>query len=103
MCDSAFIIINFLIKWDEMSHYNRVESYKILKLPIISMFYSNFNAIKHCEINYVNRNVLFCINLSLILYFFKYGRDDQVRSVPGKKSILDEMTWYKMVWAREVP
>ena len=52
-----------------MSHYNRVESFKILKVSIISMFYSNFYAIKHCEIKYVNRNVLFCINLTLILQF----------------------------------
>ena len=43
------------------------------------MFYSNFYAIKHCEIKYVNRNVLFCINLTLILQYLN----------------VDEMTWYE--------
>ena len=48
------------------------------------MFYSNFNVIKHCEINIMNRNILFCINLTLILYFLNMDEASRTKR-PGKK------------------
>ena len=48
------------------------------------MFYSSFHVIKHCEINIMNRNMLFCINVTLILHFL--NMDEASRTIrPGKK------------------
>ena len=63
--------------------------------------YSNFHVIKHFEINIMNRNILFCINLTLILYFLNMDEASRTKR-PGKKSIWDEMTRYEMVLARGV-
>ena len=58
----------------------RVENLKILILCIISLLcilcllYNNYHAVKHCEINYVNRYILFYINFTLILQFLNMKR-----------------------------
>ena len=66
------------------------------------MFYSDFHVIKHCEINIMNWNILFCINLTINLYFLNMDEAPCTKR-PRKKSIWDEMTRYEMVLARGVP